>query len=64
MARRYKNIIRTPYQVGAVVKRQEPRRQLAGADHGREDDFAPVVYAIAGDGYSFRFGCHDTSDGA
>lgn len=58
------NTRRTPYQIRAVVKRQESRGQLAGADHGREDDLAPVVDAVAGDGHFLRFGGHDASDDA
>lgn len=39
---------RTPYQICAVLQRQKPRRQLAGAHHGREDDFATIIDAIFG----------------
>lgn len=41
---------RTPDEVGAVVQGCEPGWELAGADHGREDDLAAVVDAVGGDG--------------
>lgn len=39
----------TPHQVGAVLERQQPRRQLAGPHHGRQHHGAAVVDAVARD---------------
>ena len=56
--------IRTPYQVGTIVEGQQPRRQLAGPNHGREHDLTPVVDAPARDRHLLGFRRHDGSDRA
>lgn len=48
-----------PDEVGAVVEGEEARGQLAGADHGGEDELAAVVDAISRDGDPFGSVRHD-----
>ena len=44
--------MRTPYEICAVLEGEKAGGQLAGANHGCQDNFAAIVNPIFGDNYT------------